>query len=116
MPYTVQWFIPDEVLYAHYSGVTTPDELRESMAEMQAMIESSPRNLVHTISDVGDIDESVPLVEAMKIIRETGSHPRSGWAISIRERSPLVKMGSALGASIFRLRFRAFASASGRLW
>ncbi len=108
MPYTIRWYIPHEVLYLHYSGTVSGDDLRNSLQEMIQYIESSPRHLVHTISDVGEVVTPTPMKEAVSIIREVGSHPRSGWAVSIREKSPLVKMGSAMGSSIFGLRFRAF--------
>jgi hypothetical protein len=108
MPYTVTWYIPDEIIYVHYIGKMTVEELRESLLKMRELMEGSPRNLVHAISDVGDMVDPVPLKDSMKIVREVGHHPRSGWTISIREKSALVKMGSALGSSLFRLRFRAF--------
>jgi hypothetical protein len=108
MPYTVNWYIPDELIYVHYTGVTTAEELRDCLLKMRSFIESSPCELVHAISDVGDIVEAVPLKDSLKIVRDVGHHPRAGWTISIREKSVLLKMGSALGSSVFKLRFRAF--------
>ena len=110
MPYSVNWYIPGEVMYVHYTGVTTVQELRECLLEMRAFMDSSPRHLVHAISDVGDIVEPVSFKDSMRVVREVGPHPRAGWTISIREKSLMVKMGSALGSSIFKLRFRAFAT------
>jgi len=108
MPYKISWYIPDEVVYIHYSGIVSVDELRNSLQEAYDYMESSPRHLVHTISDVGDVVTPTTIKDSMNIIREVGSHPRTGWTVSIREKSPLVKMGSAMGSSIFGLRFRAF--------
>ena len=108
MPYSVNWYIPDEILYIHYWGVMTNEELRESLLKMHSLMESSPRNLVHAINDVGDITQSVALKDSMKIVREVREHPRVGWSISIREKSVLVKMGSALGSSLLKMRYRAF--------
>ena len=108
MPYKISWYIPDEVVYIHYSGIVCVDELRKSLQEAYNYMESSPRHLVHTISDVVDVVTPTTIKDSMKIIREVGSHPRTGWTVSIREKSPLVKMGSAMGSSIFGLRFRAF--------
>jgi hypothetical protein len=108
MPYTIDWLIPNEVIYTHYRGVTTVEELRDCLTEMQHFMDSSPRHLVHAISDVGDIIEAVSLKDSLKVVREVGQHPRAGWTLSIREKSAVVKMGSAIGSSIFQLRFRAF--------
>ena len=108
MPYSMNWYIPDEILYIHYSGVTTIEEMRESLLEMKRLMDSSPRNLIHAISDVGDITQSVPLKDSIKIVREVGQHARAGWTIVIREKSIIIKMQSALATSIFKLRYRTF--------
>jgi len=110
MPYSLNWLIENEVIYTHYSGLSTAEELRECLTKMLDLIESSPRPLVHMISDVGDITEGVPLKNSIPIVREVGSHPRAGWSITVREKSILLKMGAAMGASIFRLRYRSFAT------
>lgn len=107
MPYSVSWYIKDEIVYTRYSGVVTPDEMRKCMIEATELIESSPRNLVHAISDVGDVMEAVSLKDSITIVREVGMHPRAGWSFVIREKSPLIKMGAAMGASIFRMRYKA---------
>lgn len=110
MPYTTDWLIPNEILYVHYSGASTADELRECLLKLHDMIESSPRHFVHVISDVGDVEATVPVMESLRIVRQVGDHPRSGWSLNIREKSPVVKMGSAIGSSVLNLRFRAFAT------
>lgn len=108
MPYTIDWLIPDEVIYVRYIGVTTADELRESLLKTRDYMEASPRFLVHGIIDVGEVTHPVSLKESMQVVREVGVHPRTGWSISIREKSPLIKMGAAIGSSIFQMRYRAF--------
>lgn len=95
-------------MYVRYWGNITVGELRSCLTQMEAFIESSPRPLVHAISDVGDIIQPVPFKDSLRIVREVGPHPRSGWTLNIREKSSLVRMGSGLGASVFKLRFRAF--------
>ena len=108
MPYSVDWYIENEITYTHYSGVTTADELRASLMQVQNLFSSSPRPLVHSIIDVGDVVEAVALKDTLSIMREVGNPPQAGWSITIREKSMLVKMGAALGASIFKLRYRSF--------
>ena len=110
MPYTIEWYIKDEIIYTYYWGAATPDELRECLRKTQEFIDTSPRDIVHIISDVGDVIEPVSLKESMAIVRDVGGHPRAGWTISIREKSMMLKMGAALGSSIFKLRYRAFST------
>ncbi len=108
MSYSVNWYIEDEIIYTRYSGITTVDELREALIATKDLIESSPRDFVHVINDVGNVIEPVSIKDSMRIVREVGSHPRAGWTLSIGVKSNMVKMGSGLGASIFKLRYRAF--------
>ena len=108
MSYTVSWYIPDEILYLHYSGAITAEELRKSLMEMQSFIESSPRALVHSIHDAGDVSEFPSMKNSIEVIRDASTHPRTGWSLSIREKSTLMKLGSTIGASLFKARFRAF--------
>jgi hypothetical protein len=108
MPFSASWYIQNEIIYTRYWGVVTAEDLRNCLIETKAFMESSPRSIIHVISDVGDIIEPVPFKDTMRIVREVGPHPSAGWTLSIREKSTLVKMGSRLGSSIFKLRFRAF--------
>lgn len=108
MPYTVNWYIKDEIIYVRYSGAVTADELHQSLIAANKLIDVSPRDFVHAINDVGDVTEPVSIKDSMRIVREVGNHPRTGWTLTIRTQSNLLKMGSGLGASIFKLRYRAF--------
>ncbi|MBI1282638.1 MAG: hypothetical protein GC179_31210 [Anaerolineaceae bacterium] len=108
MAFSVNWYIKDEIVYVRYSGATTGDELRDSLIMTKEFIESSSREFVHVINDVSDVTEALSVKESMAIVRDVGSHPRAGWTFSIGVKSSIVKMGSGLGASIFKLRYRAF--------
>ena len=110
MPYSMKWYIKDELIHLQYWGVTTVDELRESMVKSSEWIENSPREIVHTIIDVGGIVEQVSLKDSMRIVREIGTHSRGGWSLTIGEKSKLIQMSSALGSSIFKVRYRSFAT------
>ena len=110
MPHTIGWYIPDEIYYVHFSGTTTVEELEEFLEEATGYIENSPREIVHSILDVGDVVESAPVLDTLKVFRGFHPHRRAGWTLTIREKSTLIKMGSALGASLINTRFRAFAT------
>ncbi|MEZ4671878.1 MAG: hypothetical protein R3E39_28575 [Anaerolineae bacterium] len=108
MPYSINWYIENEVAFTRYWGVVTEEELRDSLLKLKELIDASPRHLVHNISDSGDISEAVPMKQALPIVRDIGGHERAGWSFTIREKSTIVKMASALGASLFKLRYRSF--------
>ncbi len=44
----------------------------------------------------------------MNVVRQVETHPRSGWSITLREKSVLIKMGIMFGKSVFKLRNRTF--------
>lgn len=108
MPYSIDWYIENEIIYMHYSGKTTADELRECLLTIKAMIESSPRHLVHIITDVGDVTEPIKPQESVEVVREVGNHDRAGWNIVLRENSIIMKMLIAFGTSLLKMRTRAF--------
>ncbi|MEZ4670888.1 MAG: hypothetical protein R3E39_23540 [Anaerolineae bacterium] len=106
MPYTVNWYIENEVIYVHYSGAATTEMMRDSMATMQAMIENSPRHMVHTITDVGDITKPMNPKDALENARDMAPNARTGWTIVLREKSVVVKVGVMVGASVFKTRVK----------
>lgn len=109
MPYTVIWLIPDRVIYAHYSGDIAEDELRENLQLMNEMLHSSRSPHVHVISDTGDMATSLTQQSSF-ISQEMGSHERTGWVITIREKTPLIKMGASFGNSVVKSNVRSFST------
>ncbi len=108
MPYSVDWYIEDELIYLYYWDETTPDELRASLLEIQTMTQQSSRPLVHIFTDVGDVTKPVTPKESLDIIRDVGTNDKSGWNIILREKSIMMKIGIAFGTSIFKTRTRTF--------
>lgn len=108
MPYKIDWYIKDEVIFSEYSGVITADEVRGAMAAVNSLTENSPRSLVHVLIDVGNVTQSLDPKQGITTLRETPPHPRSGWSIIMREHSIFAKMLIMFGASIFKARTRSF--------
>jgi hypothetical protein len=110
MPYSLDWYIENEIIYASFSGVLTATDGRESLLGMIEMTESSPRPLVHIIADTGAVIQAASPKESMTVLREIKPHPRTGWTIMLHEKSILIKMGVMFGASLFKSRYRTFDS------
>lgn len=110
MPYSLKWYIENEVIFTRFTGIVSTDELRECLIKGKSMIESSPRALIHVISDIGDVSQTVPLKDASKIIRDVGYPPTLGWIITIRDKSPQLKMGAAINSAIHKVQTRSFAT------
>ncbi len=110
MPYTISWYIKNEIIYAHYSGAPTLAEMRQSLIDCNNLIDSSPRQQVHIFSDVGDVTQPVRPLDSLAIVREVGTRSRHGWTIILREKSFLIRMGVAFGTTVFKTRNRTYAS------
>ncbi len=108
MPYSLNWYIENEIIYLHYSGEVTKDELYESLMENKRMVDNSPREWVHLISDVGDVTTPLSPKHSLDVVRKIGDSPKGGWTLVLREQSVIIKMSVAFGTSIFKTRTRTF--------
>ena len=106
MPYTINWYIENEIIYCRYSGECTSDELRNAILAMNDMIDSSPRLLVHHINDVRDVIVPISLRDTLKTVREVGTHDRLGWSITVGEDSAFIKMVIGISSSLLKARAR----------
>jgi hypothetical protein len=108
MPYSIDWYIENEVIYIYYSGETTIDELRDTLSTTTKMIDDSSHPLVHVITDVSGLTKPLSIKDNIAVVREAGSHSRLGWSLIVGEKSSLIKMGIAFGTSVFKIRNRTF--------
>jgi hypothetical protein len=110
MNYSVDWLIENEIIFVQYSGPMNAVNLRISLQQVRELIEKSPRQRIHVITDVGDISRALPMSDAAKIVREFAVHPRVGWRIILRERSIFVKVGILLATAVFETQTKMFAT------
>ncbi|MCA9895875.1 MAG: hypothetical protein KC615_22980 [Anaerolineae bacterium] len=108
MPYSLDWFIPNQVIYCHYADAPTEEEIRLSIRTIIQMMDSSDSPYIHVITDTGDITKPLPPKKTLEISKEEGTHERTGWNLIIRERSALVKMGVAFGSILIKSQMRSF--------
>lgn len=110
MPYSIDWLIPNQIIYAYFSGVLEEDEVREALKSILDMIKSSDYPYVHIIDDTGDITMPLSPKKMLEISRELIKYDRLGWSLIIREKSMLVKMGVAFGSSVIKSKVRSFST------
>ncbi len=108
MPFSIDWYIKNQVIYGHFSGELDANQLMESLIQIRNLTDESSRPLVHIIHDVGDVTKAVSPTETLKVVREFGTHERTGWTLIVREKSFIVKMSVAFGTSVFKNRTRTF--------
>ncbi|MEZ4670886.1 MAG: hypothetical protein R3E39_23530 [Anaerolineae bacterium] len=104
MACSIDWYVENEIIYVRYWGVISIEDVRHGLATTKAMIDGSPRHLVHVIYDVGEIEVPLNPKENLALVRESGTHPRAGWNVMVGEKSVLIRMGSKLGAGLLNVR------------
>ncbi|MEZ4670891.1 MAG: hypothetical protein R3E39_23555 [Anaerolineae bacterium] len=110
MSQTTGWYIENEIIYVHYAGVVTTDDMRASLQSSNDLIASSPRHVVHAITDVGDVTKPLNPKDSLEIIREITPHERAGWTVVLREKSVLIKVGLMFSTSVLKTRTKACAT------
>lgn len=108
MPYKIDWYIENEIIYHYIYGDMTGDELKQNLADLMQTVESSPRPLVHVIADQGDVSHGLSPKEMLAVLRSISLPDKLGWVILLRENSVLFKMSSAIATSLFKVRTRSF--------
>jgi hypothetical protein len=108
MPYSMEWYIPGAIIFSNYSGYVTREEMRQSMIELTELMATTDRQIVHTISEVSEVTEALPLKQVMDVMREANYKPSNGWAITVGEKKPMVKFVSNLARQLLRMRTRTF--------
>ncbi len=102
MPYQVKWFIENEVVLLIYTGDQSVEDLRGSLLEAGVLVKGSPRETVHTISDITKVTYSLKMQDSMRVIREIPSSQKDGWQVTVGKLDVVTKMGLAVSKSILR--------------
>jgi len=108
MDYKADWYIPDQLVYSLASGDMTGDEIISFIHMVDGLIEKSDYPSVHVITDYSRVQQTIPLVELVKVITQYKVNPRAGWVITVGERDSFFKMLSNIGRQFVKVRQRSF--------
>ena len=75
---------------------------------VDGLIEKSDYPSVHVITDYSRVQQTIPLVELVKVITQYKVNPRAGWVITVGERDSFFKMLSNIGRQFVKVRQRSF--------
>lgn len=91
MPFNIHWYVPEQIIICRYWGIISEADFHLSLDQMDQLVDQSPRDFVHAISDMREVTEHINAGSAMKYMRDRGVHPRSGWAITVGNQNPLLR-------------------------
>ncbi|MCA9895441.1 MAG: hypothetical protein KC615_20795 [Anaerolineae bacterium] len=102
MPGQISWLVKNRVVVLKYMGNVVIEEL-EKIAEVgNPLIESSDVPLVHVIIDETEMtDHPRNVIQTIKVMNSTLSHPKLGWLIFIAIPNEIIALVTkmALGAA-----------------
>lgn len=103
MSYKVDWLIENEVLIYIFWGETTVEDLRAALTEVATLISQSPRESIHTVSDIRNVTYALKMQDTMKVVREfRDTATMGGWSITVGELDIIMKMGIAVARSLLK--------------
>ena len=108
MPIKNDWLVPNAVIFSHYSGATTEDELIDSTKSVNAMIDSSDSPFVHIIVDSTAVTTSPPLPVTIKVAKSSPSHERAGWLLTVGGQNTVVKFAMSVARQLLKARTQNF--------
>lgn len=91
MAFEINWYVDQQVIHARYWGVQTEEELTAAIHKIIELVNSSPHEYVHRITDVSGLVTPLPLVKTIKIVRNHNLAYMPGWSITVGERNPVIK-------------------------
>lgn len=97
------WLIQDRIVLLQNKGSISIEELAASDATINAMIASSPHDMVHILIDDRE-QTAMPSLNHMARLKYL-RHPHLGWIIS-QQTHPVARMIGSVVGSIAKLRFR----------
>ena len=108
MPYTMGWYIKNEVLFAQCGVSLSVEEAHNLLMDVNANTAQSNHPAVHAIFDLSKIEKPLGLLETAQALRGATAHPRVGWMVTVGEQDKLVKFSSTVARQLLRARQRSF--------
>lgn len=107
MPIETTWLVEGRIINARLSGEVTPDDIRQSAAQVVQMIDSSDAELVHALHDATDV-QSLPLrmIELRQAVKAAYNHPNLGWTVAFQVDSAVMRFLGNMTSSIFSIRYK----------
>lgn len=104
MPVGLAWLVEGHLILAKGWYALKSEELADFDARVLAMLEKTPRPLVHGIHDYSEAQAMPPMKDLVQL--KSGRHPRIGWVIVVGLDDRMMKFFVSIALQIFRVRVR----------
>ncbi len=110
MPIAIHPLIESALLDCHAYGETDVADFQDMIRQAHAAADASPRVWIHLLLDTRDISDIPSINAIMTLMRDTPTHPRIGWLLTIRNPNPTIHFPADVIAQLTRQRMRSFAT------
>lgn len=83
MPYTVDWFVPNQVIYCRIFDNANIDEIVSANEEIITLLETQNNTHVHIITDVLDLKKTPITLSRLSEASRSVRHENAGWHIVV---------------------------------
>lgn len=86
MPYTVDWYVPNQVIYCRVFGNATIDEIVLANEDMITLLETQGNAHIHIITDVLELKNTPITLSKLSDASKSVRHENAGWHIVVTDR------------------------------
>lgn len=105
MPYTIDWYVPNRIIFVNLWGNHTIEELRQLDHDVVIRVEEG-NPLVHVVTDSRKLEQVPRSLHAVVDSLNGMRHPSMGWIINVGDHSPFIKFMMIAVSRIMRIQFR----------
>jgi DNA-binding NtrC family response regulator len=105
--YDIGWLVENEIIYFYIAGTITEDDLVDTDAQVNHLINQSDRDLVHIVFDDINLEE-MPGLKALRDLTYP-RHERVGWIITSNQ-NKIMRFIANLVGQMAQVRYRFFDS------
>ena len=104
---TVEWYIPNRVIYVRWSQTITLDEIHDINAQIIELLDQGDVP-VHIVGDSSQVEHLQFLSHHFRRHKNFVEHPMLGWTIHIASNPNMSMLGNILPQKPARNHYRAF--------
>ena len=109
MTVELSWLVENRVVYLYGYGVNELEDLIKIDREINAYMDESSAELVHTFIDLRRL-QKMPSLAAQNKLWTYPKHKRAGWQVFIGLDDPIQRMIISVLVGLFKARFRRFST------
>lgn len=114
MPYRVEWYIPQQIVYAQLKGDLKTKQAIEVIRKLAEHAQSSPRKRVHYVVDMLKLQGSPLNLPRLQEANKRHQSSNADWSLLVTTNG-IYKAGAQMASLVLQQRLRVFDTVAGAL-